>query len=190
MPASARALHCCMSSCPKLGAWRPTRRLGHLFDIFCQMFPSFAYLVCSTTVPSRHVAPLASFQSHRYLPKFQCPLNSLLAQPLPVCLLHTQCPKEAFSPFLPFTIAIFPPIPLRFVLRREEGAEGRSCQVSSLQMTLHLLKCCTSSDTPWPRDFHSPAPGRQRPQPGMFSTTAVSLPPGQAAATTAVCSCT
>lgn len=141
---SCRLLHqteLCIAACHPAPSWElgDPPRLGHLFDIFCQRFPSFAYLMYGTTVSSHHVAPLASFQSPRYLPKFQCLLDSLLAQPFPVYLLHTQCPKKVFSPSLPFTIANFPPISLRFVWRREGGAEGRSCEVSSLQMTLHML---------------------------------------------------
>ena len=118
-PASGRALHCCTSSCPELGAWRSHQEVRSPFWHFLPEVFIFCLSCCvhSATVSNHHMAPSASSRSPRYLPKSQCLLNSLLTQPFPLYLLHTrpQCPKEVFPPFSLFTIANFAPISFRFV---------------------------------------------------------------------------
>lgn len=74
----------------------PTRSLDHLLVMFCQR--SCCHAVYSMAVPRQHVAPSASPQPPRHLPKSRCPLSSLFAQPFALYLFS---PALILVPFLP-----------------------------------------------------------------------------------------
>lgn len=71
-----RALHPCLSPCPQLELEGPTRSLGTFLACFAR-----GLAVYCMTVSRQHVAPSASSQSPRYLPKFNA--HQVLCLPSP-----------------------------------------------------------------------------------------------------------
>lgn len=71
----------------------PTRILGIFLACFAR-----GLAVYSMTVSRQHVAPSASSQPPRLLPKSQCPSSSLFAQPFALYLFS---PSPILLPFLP-----------------------------------------------------------------------------------------